>query len=501
MKILSPSLIIIVILGYFSLLFVVSQITSKGASNRTFFNANKQSPWLLVAIGMIGATLSGATFISIPGVVGKGGLNMNLSYMQVVLGYLLGYFVIAVVLMPLYYRLQLTTIYGYLYKRFGIVSYKTGAGYFLLSRVVGASLRLFLMAIILQTFVMDAFNISFGVTVAITIIFIWIYTFRGGIKTIVWTDTIQTVCMLTALVVTIISISQSMDSNISELWNDFKVAGYSKMFYFKGGWEDPNNFYKQFLSGALIAIVMTGLDQDMMQKNLTCRSLKDAQKNIFTFSVILVFTKILFLVLGGLLYIYATKKGLEIPANSDLLFPEIVFNHLNSGVGLVFILGLVAAAYSSADSALTSLTTTFCVDFLELESKKLNESKKIHTRLVVHICFSLILFVVTMIFNATNNDSIINSLFIFSGYTYGPILGLFTFGIISNRKIRDKWSLLVCILAPIITFILDNNSEAWFDGFKFGFLIIAINGLLTFLGLFFISHKQNSLRDNVILEV
>jgi len=364
METLSPFTILLVVGLYFLVLIGISLITSRGADTDTFFTANRKSPWLLVAIGMIGASLSGVTLISIPGVIGKEGLNQNFSYMQAVMGYLLGYFVIATVLMPIYYKYNLTTIYGYLRERFGVVSYKTGAGYFLLSRIIGASFRLFLVAIVLQNFVTGPLGVPFFMTVALTILLIWVYTFKGGIKTIVWTDTLQTVCMLTAVALTIVAICNNLDYTYSEMWTEISQAGYTQVFHFEGGWGDPNNFFKQFLSGALIAIVMTGLDQDMMQKNLTCKSLGDAQKNVFTFSVILIFANILFLTLGAMLYVYAAKTGMALPERSDLLFPEIALNHLGPFIGVVFILGLIAAAYSSADSALTALTTSlYTLDF------------------------------------------------------------------------------------------------------------------------------------------
>lgn len=480
---LSPIVTISVIIGYFLFLIIVSHFTSKGANNATFFTANKKSPWYLVAFGMIGASLSGVTFISIPGVVGAGGYNMNFSYMQMVMGYMLGYYVIAAVLMPLYYRLNLTTIYGYLRERFGIISYKTGAFYFLLSRIIGASFRLFLVAIVLQNFVMEDLGVSFYATVAITIILIWVYTFRGGIKTIVWTDTIQTTCMLGAVVLTIYAIGSSLNLGLGEMWNEISGAGYTDMFYFGGGWSDPNNFFKQFISGALIAIVMTGLDQDMMQKNLTCKSLGDAQKNVFAFSVTLIFANLLFLALGGLLYVYSLNYGIAIPERSDLLFPGIAINHLGPSIGVIFILGLIAAAYSSADSALTALTTSFCIDFLDFERKDRSEAEKKKTRLKVHIAFSLVLFVVIVLFKLLNNDAIINQLFRAAGYTYGPLLGLFTFGMFTKINIRDKWVWLICIIAPLLTVFIDLNSEALLGGFKFGSMLIALNGALTFIGL------------------
>jgi len=491
----SPTTTLAVIIGYFLFLIVISLITSRGANNQTFFTANKKSPWYLVAFGMIGTSLSGVTFISIPGVVGAGGYNMNLSYMQMVMGYLLGYWVIATVLMPLYYKLNLTTIYGYLRQRFGVVSYKTGALFFLLSRIVGASFRLFLVAIVLQNFVMNSLGVSFYATVAITIILIWIYTYRGGIKTIVWTDTIQTSCMLSAVILTIWAIGGSLNLSLGEMWGEISNQGYTKMFYFGDGWSDPNNFYKQFISGALIAIVMTGLDQDMMQKNLTCKSLGDAQKNVFTFSIILIFANLLFLILGGLLYVYSMKSGIAVPDRTDLMYPEIALNHLGSGIGIIFILGLIAAAYSSADSALTALTTSFCIDFLNFEREERSEQEKKNIRLRVHVAFSVVLFVVIVLFKLLNNDAIINQLFKAAGYTYGPLLGLFAFGMFTKINIRDHLVWLVCLIAVGLTWFIDANSATLLGGFQFGSMLIALNGFLTFVGLWILSlnHTQSSL--------
>ncbi len=488
---LTPGIVLTVIIGYFLFLIIISLITSRGANNQTFFTANKKSPWYLVAFGMIGATLSGVTFISIPGVVGAGGYNINFSYMQMVMGYMLGYYVIAAILMPLYYKNNLTTIYGYLRERFGVISYKTGAFYFLLSRIIGASFRLFLVAIVLQNFVMNDLGVSFYTTVAITIILIWLYTFRGGIKTIVWTDTIQTTCMLGAVILTIFAIGSNLDLSVRAMWNEISQAGYTEMFYFEGGWSDPNNFFKQFISGALIAIVMTGLDQDMMQKNLTCKSLGDAQKNVFAFSFTLIFANILFLGLGGLLYIYSMKSGIALPERSDLLFPEIAINHLGPSIGIIFVLGLIAAAYSSADSALTALTTSFCIDFLDFERTERSEEQKKYTRLKVHIAFSLILFFVIVLFKLLNNEAIINQLFRAAGYTYGPLLGLFTFGMFTQINIRDKWVCLVCVIAPLLTVFIDLNSESLLGGFKFGSMLISLNGALTFIGLWLLKAKSD----------
>ncbi len=488
----SVTLVISVIAGYFLLLILIARLTSKGADSTTFFTANRQSPWYLVAFGMIGASLSGVTFISVPGEVG----NSFFGYFQVVLGYLLGYLVIATVLLPLYYKLQLVSIYGYLEKRFGFVSYKTGAFYFLLSRTVQASFRLFLVAGVLQIFLFDRLGIPFWVSVLVTITLIWVYTFKGGIKTIVWTDTLQTFFMLTAAIVTLIMIMQAFDIGIKETYDSIRLNRVSQIFFWE--WDSPNNFFKQFFSGAFIAIVMTGLDQDMMQKNLTCRSLKDSQKNVFWFSISLIFANILFLVLGIMLYFYAGRIGLTIPEKTDMLYPIIARDNLGVMGGVVFLLGIIAAAYSSADSALTALTTSFCVDFLGFEKRKESEKKPLRIR--VHIAFSLLLFLIILIFNVINDDSVINSIFRAAGYTYGPLLGLFAFGMLTKLKVKDKYVLWVCLAAPIVAFIIDSNSAQWFNGFKFGFSILIFNGLLTFLGLLLISSRSLGLFDQKTLE-
>lgn len=485
---LTPIMLLLVIVVYFGLLLLVSWFTGKNNSNEVFFKAEKQSPWLLVAIGMIGTSISGVTFVSVPGKVGTEGLNMAFSYMQVVFGYLLGYAVIALVLMPIYYRLNLTSIYGYLESRFGRNSYKTGAGFFLLSRTLGSALRLFLMVIILQKFIFDSFGIPFWLTGFITLAFIFLYTYRGGVKTVIITDTFLALCFITALCLTLYSMMSRLELNVSSLIPALKDSGYSRMFFFEGGWNDPNNFFKQFLSGALITIVMTGLDQDMMQKNLTCRTLRDAQKNMFTFSLIIVFVNLLFLTLGALLYIYAGKEGIAIPENSDYLYPEIAFHYLTPFLGVVFILGIVAATFSSSDSALTSLTTSFCVDFLDFEKKEQNKAQH-RTRMVVHLSFALVTLALLVIFKLTNKDAIINFLFKVAGITYGPLLGLFSFGVLTKYKINDRYVLPVCIIAPLMAWIIDYNSVAWFNGFQFGFLNLALNGLLTFFGLLVIRKK------------
>lgn len=486
---LTPVLIVGIIISYFLVLIVISFITGKDAGNANFFLAGRKSNWVLVAIGMVGASLSGVTFISIPGVVGAGGANQAFSYMQMVFGYFIGYVFIALVLMPLYYRLGLTSIYSYLEQRFGFYAYKTGAFYFLLSRTIGASFRLYLVAIVLQQFVLAPFGVPFSLTVFTTIALIWVYTFRGGINTIIWTDTLQTICMLVAVILTIFAIGQALETNLSGLITMVSNSDYGQLFFFEGGWSDPNNFFKQFISGALITIVMTGLDQDMMQKNLSCPNIRDAQKNMFTFSFILVFANLTFLMLGALLYIYAANVGIEIPEKTDLLFPQIALQHLSPAIGIVFILGLIAAAYSSADSALTSLTTSFCVDFLNVEKSELPEEKQKQQRFRVHIAFSVLLFTLIMVFNAVNNDAVISQLFKFAGYTYGPLLGLFAFGMLTKLQINDRWVIPICIMAPLITILIDQYSAKILYGFQFGFLNLALNGLLTFLGLIAISFR------------
>lgn len=489
MNSLSPIHIIITVGIYFLVLYLISYWTSRKTTDTTFFNGDKSSPWLLVAFGMIGATLSGVTFISIPGVVGGGGLNMAFSYMQMVFGYLVGYFVIATVLMPIYYKYNLLTIYGFLEKRLGFYSYKTAAGFFILSRLIGASFRLFLVSMVLHLFITGPMGVPFWCIVVITLALIWVYTFKGGIKTIVWTDTIQTTFMLLAVILTITYILSDLGISVSEVPATLDEFGLSKMFFFENGWNDPNNFFKQFISGAFIALVMTGLDQDMMQKNLTCKSLPEAQKNMYLFSVILVFAKLMFLTLGALLFIFAMKNGIEVPERTDQLYPIIALDHLPPLVGIVFIIGIIAAAYSSADSALTSLTTSFCVDFLNFE-KSDDEKQKRKTRLWVHFGFTIIIFSIILIFNSLDGSAVINKLFEWSGYTYGPILGLFSFAILTKLDIKDQYVIPLAIITPVLAYIINTNSEAWFGGLKLGFMIIVLTGLLCFIGLLLISKSK-----------
>lgn len=480
----SSTLILGIILAYFALLILISQLTSRGANNKSFFIGNKNSPWYLVAFGMIGTSLSGVTFISVPGWVG----DSNFSYMQMVLGYLLGYAVIAFVLLPLYYRLNLTSIYTYLEQRFGFWSYKTGAFYFLLSRTIGASFRLFLVANVLQLAIFDSWGVPYALTVAITILLIWIYTFKGGIKTIVWTDSLQTFFMLSAVGITIYQISAHFGWSFSELSQQIDASPLSKTFFFDD-WRDGKFFWKQFLSGAFITIVMTGLDQDMMQKNLSCKNLKEAQWNMLSFSSILVVVNLFFLSLGVLLFMYANQLGIGIPERTDDLYPMLALDgHLGTTAAILFIIGLIAAAYSSADSALTALTTSVCIDFLEIEKKEVDEQTSLRKK--VHLFMSLMLFIVIMIFSLISDESVISSLFKAAGYTYGPLLGLFAFGMISRKKVRDKWIPLVCIISPILTYLLQYNSKALFNGYEFSFEIIILNGLLAYFGIWLLAYKR-----------
>lgn len=455
----------------------ISFLTGKSTDNKTFFQADKSSPWYIVAFGMIGASLSGVTFLSVPGWVG----DSSFSYMQMVLGYTLGYFVIITFLLPLYYKLNLVSIYEYLEERFGFWAYKTGAAYFLISRIIGASFRLFLVAGAFQIAIFDHFGVPFYVSTLITIALIWVYTFRSGMKTIVWTDTLQTFFMLTAVIVVVFLIKDELNWTFGKLVSSVSESKYSHIFFFDD-WQDGKFFPKQFFAGAFIAIVMTGLDQDMMQKNLTCRTLKDAQKNMWGLSISLVFVNIIFLTLGALLYMYAEQNAIALPEKADHLFQHLALYHLPPAAAILFTLGLVAAAYSSADSALTSLTTSFCVDFLGFNKQQGGGQKKIRT--YVHIGFSVILFLVIVTFSSFDDGSVIGSLFKAAGYTYGPLLGMFTFGIFTKRKIEDNAAIMVvCILSPIICYLLNAFSQELLFGYKFGFEILILNGALTFLGL------------------
>lgn len=473
----------LLIVGYFLVLIIVSTLTGKKADNETFFLGNRKSPWYIVSIGMIGSSLSGVTFISVPGWVG----TSQFTYIQMVLGFTLGYVVIANILLPLYYRLNLTSIYTYLNNRFGNWSYKSGSLLFIASKLVGASARMYLMASVMQLAVSDALNIPFPVTVFITIGLIWLYTFRGGIKTIIWTDALQTILMLSALVVTIVYIAGELNLNFKSLFTTIVESPYSKIWVWND-WAASNHFIKQFFAGMFTTIVMTGLDQDMMQKNLTCKNIKDAKKNMYWYGFGFLPVNILFLSLGVLLFSFAAQTGIEIPARGDDLYPTLALGgHLPMAVGIFFILGLVAAAYSSADSALTSLTTSFSLDILRIDLKPKKEARRI--RFIVHIVFSIFIALLIISFRILNSGSIIDTIYILAGYTYGPLLGLFSFGLFTKFQIKDNWVILAVLLPPIITGILDYNTLNWF-GFSLGYEKLILNGFITFIILLLLIKKE-----------
>ncbi len=480
--------LLLIILAYFIILIVISFITGKDDSNTAFFKANKKSPWYVVAFGMIGASLSGVTFISVPGWV----QSTQFSYMQIVFGYFLGYIVIAFILIPLYYRLNITSIYEYLKQRFGKTSHKTGAFFFFISRMLIASFRLFLVTSVLQYFIFDAWNIPFEITVIFSVLLIWIYTFRSGIKTIVWTDILQTFLMLFAVIATIYVILYKLDFSFSEILQSDSYKQYNKVL-FTEDFYDKKYFFKSVLGGMFITIAMTGLDQDNMQKNLTCKNTKEAKWNVISLGFILILVNLVFLFLGALLFIYAEKFNISIPVidgnvKTDLLYPEIALNsNLGIPLAIIFILGLIAAAYSSADSALTSLTTSFSIDFLNIEKRKEDQQKKLRKK--VHIGISILLILVIISFRHMLKENVIDSLLQVSTFTYGPLLGLFSFGIFTKFKIKDKWVWLIAILSVILTYILNKNAVHWFNGFVFGYEILILNGIFTFIGLYLIKKK------------
>ena len=493
----TASHILLLIGGYFLILILISYFTGKNDTNSDFFKAGKQSPWYVVAFGMIGASLSGVTFISVPGWVA----DSQFSYMQVVLGYMVGYFVVAYVLLPIYYKWNLTSIYEYLEQRFGRVSHKVGAISFFISRVLGASFRLFLVAIVLQQFVFDSWNVPFEITVTLSILLIWIYTFRGGIKTIVWTDTLQTLFMILSVVFSIYFILDALEWNFTDFLNSEEFASYNKTF-FSDDFFARNHFLKSFIGGMFITICMTGLDQDMMQKNLTCKNLKDAKKNMVTFSLSLVVVTFVFMLLGALLYIYADKFNIGIPLmdgapKSDLLFPEIALNSgLGITVGITFMLGLIAAAYSSADSALTSLTTSFCIDFLNISKKPEHSQNRV--RKTTHVWMSVLLIIVVIIFKYVLDRNVIDGLLTVASYTYGPLLGLFAFGILTKHHLKDNYVWVVALLSVVAIVLLANVPPELLGGYVFGYELLPLNGLFTFFGLWLI--RKRGSKDSKIAQ-
>lgn len=484
-------IILICFLIYTCLLFCITFLTSRKANNDAFFRGNRKSPWPVVAYGMIGASLSGVTFMSVPGGVYYG----QFTYLPLVFGYVIGYVVIAFLLLPLYYKLNLTSIYSYLDQRFGTASEKTGAMFFIISRLLGSALRMYLVVFVLYEFVFRAWGIPFWVPAVVFISLILLYTFRGGIKTVVWTDTLQTTFLLLAAIITVVAILKELDISLIELLRQSSQQGHTHVF--ETNPTAPKYYWKQILAGAFITITMTGLDQDMMQKNLTCKSLRDAQKNILSASFLYVLVNILFLSLGAALIYYADATGFQLPTNEagivvgDKIFPSIAFS-LSSFTAVVFVLGMVAAGYSSADGTLTALTTTFCYNFLRFGQNNNEDHKQLRTRRLVHVAFALLYLLVIVAFRPFHNQSLIDTLFDVAGFTYGPLLGMYAFGLFTHRTVRDRWTPIIAILSPVVCYILKLNSEAWLWGYRFGFEILLLNGLLTFLGLLAVSHKNTN---------
>ena len=480
----NPYLVLALLAVYFAALFVVGRLTKGKGDNEAFFKANRNSKWYLVAFGMIGTSLSGVTFISVPGAVGAGGF----AYFQMVLGYIVGYAVIAFVLMPIYYRLQLVSIYGYLKERFGPTSYLTGAWIFLVSRSLGSSARFFLVLNVLYLAVFAPLGVPFWLSGVLGLALIWLYTYEGGVKTIIITDTLQTGAMLICLVLCLWAMATELDMSTIGLTERVMESKLSTIFFWD--WKEANFFWKQFLAGTFIAIVMTGLDQDMMQKNLTCRNLKEAQTNMMTFTAVLVFVNFLFLVLGAALYLFAAQKGIALPAKGDELFPMIALQHLPTVAGIVFIVGIIAATYASTDSALTALTTSYCMDILGMDKQELKQDGQAEKqRRRVHLGMTLVIFVLVLGFKASDSPSLLIVIFKLAGYTYGPLLGLFAFGIASKRRVRDGLVPYVCVAAPAICFALDYIAKQNPDGYHFGFELLLVNGALAALGLWAVSYK------------
>lgn len=487
----SPIILLCFLLGYFAVLIGIAYLTSKNNSdNSAFFIANRNSKWYLVAFGMIGTALSGVTFISVPGAVGKS----EFGYFQFILGNAVGFIIIATVLLPLYYRLNIISIYSYLERRLGIWSYKSGAMIFLVSRTIGSAFRLYLVAIVLQKFIFDAWNVPFWLTIVICLVLIWLYTHKGGLKTIIITDTLQTVFLLLSVILSIIFIAQALNLDLVGTFEAVKNSSYSKIFFWEDFMGSKSHFLKQFLGGIFVTIAMTGLDQDLMQKNLSMKTIGEAQKNMFSFTAIFVVMNIFFLSVGALLYLFAANNGIDVTAlaTPDHLYPEIALNHLNVIPGIIFMLGLTAATFATTDSALTALTTSFCVDFLHFDKKKdQNAPDLVRKRHLVHIGFSVLMVIVILIFKLINDDSVVNAIFKAAGYTYGPLVGLFAFGMFTRKAVTDRLVPYICILSPILCFIIDFNSMNWF-GYALGFELIILNGFITFVMLLATSKASTS---------
>ena len=478
-------LILIIIAAYFIVLLAIAFYTSRGAGNESFFIGKKSSNWFLVAYGMIGTSLSGITFMSVPGKVE----GNHFFYLQIVIGYLIGYAVVAKVLMPLYYKMNVVSIYSYLQNRFGNVAYKTGASFFILSRTLGASLRIYLVLYVLQSFLLNEMHINFFVTAFVILLLILLYTFQGGVKTIVWTDTLQTTFMILSLVITIIMISNELGFSFGKLIDTLGEKGYSQVF--NTDFKSPAFFLKQIISGAFITIAMTGLDQEMMQKNISIRTLGKAQQNMFTFSGILLVVNLLFLILGGALYVYAAEKGIQLSPQSDDTFPAIALNYLPPLAGVFFIIGLISALFPSADGAMTALTSSFCIDILNFNRRTdLSEEQKMRKRKMVHLSVAVVFFLIILIFKLINKMALIDLVLEVAGYTYGPLLGLFAFGIFTSKIPSAKMLPWICLMAPVLTYLLKINSPVIFNGYQIGFEILPINGIITYLGLWLTSDRK-----------
>ena len=473
----TPVVVLITIFAYFIVLFSISYAVGRRADSQGFFVGNRRSPWFVVAFAMIGSMISGVTFISVPGMVAASGF----SYLQMVLGFVVGQLLIAYVLVPLFYRMNVVSIYEYLENRFGIASYRTGAWFFFISKMLGAAVRLFLVCVVLQLLVFEPLHLPFVLNVVFTVGLVWLYTFRGGVKSLIWTDTLKTVCLVVSVVLCIYYIARGLHLDLGGLWQTIRGSEMSQMFFFDDV-NDKRYFFKQFLAGVFTVIAMNGLDQDMMQRNLSCRNSRDSQKNMITSGIAQFFVNALFLMLGVLLYVYASAYGIAIPAKSDELFPWIATQGYFPGiVGILFVVGLISSAYSAAGSALTALTTSFTVDILGVKGK--SEEQVSHLRKRVHIGMAVVMGVVIFIFNVLNNTSVIDAVYTLASYTYGPILGLFAFGLSVKAPVRDRYIPLVAIASPILCFILDRHSQAWFGGYSFSYELLLLNALFTYIGL------------------
>lgn len=484
----SPFVILITILLYFVVLFSISYFTGRRADNEGFFSGNRKSSWYVVAFSSIGAAISGVTFVSVPGMVA----SSNFSYLQMVLGFAVGQFIIAFVLIPLFYRINLTSIYQYLEDRFGISTYKTGAWFFFISKMLGAAIRLFIVCVVLQLLVFAPLNIPFVFNVVFTVGLVWLYTFRGGVKSLIWTDSFKTFCLIVSVGLCIYYIADNLSLDFSSMLAVIQDNEMSKTFFFDDV-NDKRYFFKQFLAGVFTVIATTGLDQDMMQRTLSCRNPRDSQKNMVTGGILQIFVILLFLMLGVLLYVFASQNNLSIPAKGDEVFPFLATGGFFPAiVGILFIIGLVSAAYAAAGSALTALTTSFTIDILEVK-KRNTEREIVRIRKKVHIAMAIVMGIVIVIINALNNESVINTVYMLASYTYGPILGMFAFGIFTKKAVRDKFVPIIAIISPIICFVLDMNSKAWFDGYEFSHERLILNALLTFSGLLLLTKSKKVL--------